>query len=178
MMEAADLQEPRGTLVADMPSRESLLHSLLMRSVSVAFARFRADGTLLEANDRFKGLVGEAPADVRLQDVVSEGQREEVASLLREHRKPDPGYMMHIASGIEMPVTLEVVWEWDGDELFFLGDVRVEEMESAQTDLIKLHNRALALARDNIKKSAELGRILAALERAQHMEDSGGRHDH
>ena len=96
------------------PDREpvEVLQSLLHRSHMRAYARFGPDGSLKEANPRFLHLVGSESRDRRLPLLVIEGQREEVARLLRDREPPGAPRNLHFAAGLEAPTTLVVSWDW------------------------------------------------------------------
>jgi hypothetical protein len=140
------------------------LHSLILKSQTVAWARFGSDGSLTEANPRFLRLVGERVMGRHLRFLVVEGQQEEVDKLLSERRYCSAPCNFHFVSGIEPPITLVVNWEWEGDELVLFGEMHVEDLESTQTALLKLNTRVSELARENAKKSAALEKASADLE--------------
>jgi two-component system NtrC family sensor kinase len=135
----------------------------------VACARFGPDGSLKEANPRFLHLIGSESRDRRLPLMVIEGQREEVAKLLRDREPPGAPRNLHFAAGLEAPITLGVSWDWDDGDLVILGEAPVDDLEAAQAMLLKLNSRVSELARENAKKSAALEKALADLQQAQAM---------
>jgi hypothetical protein len=145
------------------PTLEEPVVSLLRRSTSVAYARFGKDGVLKDANQRLLGLLEARGASVRLEDMVTEGQREAAAAVFRERELPPAGLNLHLANGTKAPVSLRVAWEWDGEDLVMLGEAPIEELEEAQSKLLRLNNQVANLARDNAKKSAALEKALADL---------------
>jgi two-component system NtrC family sensor kinase len=146
-----------------------VLQSLLPRSNMVACARFGPDGSLKEANPRFLHLIGGESRDRRLPLLVIEGQREEVAKLLRDREPPGAPRNLHFAAGLGAPTTLVVSWDWDDGDLIILGEAPVADLEAAQSMLLKLNSRVSELARENAKKSAALEKALADLQQAQAM---------
>jgi signal transduction histidine kinase len=145
------------------------VEALLAAAGSVAYARFDRDGVVTAANPRFRTLTGEAGDDARLPDLVVEGQRDDVAHLLREGAPPGEARRLHFATGDDPPTTLLVTWAWDGDELVLLGEPPIADLEAAQATLVKLNSRVSELARENAKKSAQLQRALEDLRQAQSM---------
>jgi hypothetical protein len=139
------------------------LQSLLFKSRLVAYARFGPDGTLKDANPRFLSLIGGGLDDRRLPQLVVEGQREEAAKLLRERRPSGTARNLHFAAGLESPVTLLVTWDWDAGDLILLGEAPIDDLEAAQTTLVKLSGRVSELARENAKRNAALEKALADL---------------
>ena len=101
--------------------------------------------------------------------MVIEGQREEVAKLLRDREPPGASRNLHFAAGLEAPTTLVVSWDWDDGDLVILGEAPVDDLEAAQAMLLKLNSRVSELARENAKKSAALEKALADLQQAQAM---------
>jgi len=145
------------------------LESLLAAAGSLAYARFTRDGVMLSANPRFRSLIAEHEGEVLLSELVVEGQREEMARLLREGVLPSGARNVHFASGDQAPTTLLVTWAWDDDELVLLGEPPIADLEAAQATLVKLNSRVSELARENAKKSAQLERALDDLRHAQAM---------
>jgi signal transduction histidine kinase len=143
--------------------------AMLAASGSVAFARFRRDGTLANANPRFLDVVGERGREVTLAELVVEGQRGEAERLLLGDGPPAEPIHLHFASGERAPTTLIVTWARDGDEIILLGEPPVADLEATQTALVRLNSRVSELARENAKKSAQLERALADLQNAQSM---------
>jgi two-component system NtrC family sensor kinase len=145
------------------------LESLLSAAGSLAYARFTRDGVMLSASPRFRSLIAEREGEVLLADLVVEGQRDEIARLLRERTSSGDARNVHFASGAQAPTTLLVTWAWDDDELVLLGEPPIADLEAAQTMLVKLNSRVSDLARENAKKSAQLERALDDLRHAQAM---------
>ena len=87
---------------------------LLAASGSVAYARFTRDGLLTSANPRFRAVVGERGDEVRLAELVVEGQREELERLLGAGEPPAEQSHLHFASGDKGPTTLLVTWAGRG----------------------------------------------------------------
>jgi hypothetical protein len=144
--------------------RAGALHSLILKSQTVAWARFGPDGSLAEANPRFLRLVGEEVMGRHLRFLVVEGQRKEITKLLSERRSCSAPCNFHFVSGIDAPVTQVVTWEWDGDDVYLFGEMHVEDLESTQAALCKLNSRVSELARENAKKNAALEKALADLD--------------
>ena len=143
--------------------------ALLSRSRVMAYARFGSDGSLKQANPRFLELIGGEAAGRWLPLLVVQGQRPEVEELLREHKSEDGPRNLHIAAGLESPITLDVLWEWDDGDLLMLGEPPADAMAATQATLLKLNSRVAELARENAKKSAALEKALAELRQAQAM---------
>jgi two-component system NtrC family sensor kinase len=145
------------------------LGQLLWSSRTVAFARFGPDGLPKQANDRFLGLFREAAEDRRLQDLVIQGQRDEIVRLLRDRKPCDGPRNFNFAEGDQTPTTLLVSWLWDEGDLIMLGEAPVADLEASQEMLVKLNSRVSDLMRENTKKSAQLEKALADLRQAQAM---------
>ena len=145
---------------------EGLLDGL----TSVACARFARDGTLLRANGRFRSFTTHRHEDAKLPALVVDGQRADMARLLRGGPAPDEAFLMHLAAGAGgVPVTLRVTAAWEGEELVLVGELPVDDLAAAQATLVKLNQRVSELARDNAKQSGELERALDDLRGAQAM---------
>ncbi len=145
------------------------LDGLLIAASSVAYARFTRGGALHSANACFRDLIGEVGGDVRLVDLVVEGQREAVERLLDGDELPSEALNLHLAVRDQTPTTLLATWAWDGDHLVLLGEIPFADLEAAQATLVKLNNRVSELARENAKKSAQLERALDDLRETQAM---------
>jgi two-component system NtrC family sensor kinase len=143
--------------------------ALLSRSRVLAYARFGPDGSLKQANPRFLELIGGESTGRWLPLLVVQGQRREVEELLRERKSEDAPRNVHIAAGLESPITLEVLWDWDDGDLLLLGEPPADAMAATQAALLKLNSRVAELARENAKKSAALEKALAELRQAQAM---------
>ena len=139
----------------------------LARLCSVAYARFSRDGHLLRANPRFLALTGDDAGAVTLPRVVVDGQRRRVRQLLQDRETPDAPLLLHFTRNDLMPTTLTTTLAWDGDELVLVGETPVAELEAAHEALVRLNQRVSVLARENVKKSAQLERALAELKEAQ-----------
>jgi two-component system NtrC family sensor kinase len=146
-----------------------VLQLLLGQSHIVAYARFGADGALKQANPGFLRVISGELKDRRLPLLVVEGQRGEVTELLSNRQASSSPRNLHFAAGLESPTTLVVSWQWDDDELVLLGGASVDDLETTQATLVKLNSRVSELARENVKKSAELEKALADLRQAQVM---------
>ena len=151
-----------GDAQADRPAE-----ALLGASNAVAYARFTRGGVLTSGNPRFRGVIGTRKGEVRLADLVVEGQREEIARLLCGGDLPGEPIHLHFASGDQPPSTLLVTWARDGDDLVLLGEPPIADLEATQGALVKLNTKVSELARENAKKSAQLERALADLRDAQ-----------
>ena len=151
------------------PTSSTPLEALLAATDSVAYARCDRGGMVTAANERFRSLCAAGAGDLRLSELVVEGQRDDVARLLREGAPPGEARRLHFATGDQDPTTLLVTWAWDGDELVLLGEPPVADLEAAQATLVKLNSRVSDLARENAKKSAQLQRALEDLRQAQSM---------
>jgi len=145
------------------------IQSLLAQSHVIAYARFGADGALRQANPGILSVIGGNSAGRNLPLLVIEGQREEMAKLLAERRTLHTPFNMHFAAGLDSPTTLAVNWIWEGDELILLGSAPCEDLEAAQTSLVRLNSRVSELARENVKKSVALEKALSDLRQAQTM---------
>ncbi len=142
----------------------------------MAYARFTDEGELVWANERFCSLVPSCAASGEwLHDMVIEGQRDEVRRLLADEARCTTSGKVHLSTG-GAPVTLDVTWLWDGDELILLGEPPVAELETAQVALTKLNQRATDLVRENAKKSAALQKALDELQRQN--EELRAAHEH
>lgn len=159
----------RGELGQGRPDLVSpgLAESILDRSTTVAVARFGRDGTLVQANARFRQITGAIEGQARLPDLVAEGQRAEMARLLAGGEPADERRNVHFAAGASVPVSLLVDWRWDGAELLLVGESPVADADASQRVLVKLNGRVSELARENAKKSAQLARALNDLQQAQ-----------
>lgn len=143
--------------------------ALLEASSTIAYARFTREGVLRSANPRFRGLIAQTGDDALLTELVVEGQRDEVAHLLRGGDLPSAPGNLHVAVADQTPTTLLATWAWDGDELVLLGESPVADLEATQAALFRLNGRVSELARENAKKSAQLERALDDLREAQAM---------
>lgn len=143
--------------------RVEAMESLLDAGNAVAYGRFARDGALLHANPRLRSLIGDVGAGARLPDLVVEGQRERMTRLLGSGERSGTMPNVHFGTGDQMPTTLRLSWIWNGDELLVLGESPAEDLEGAETTLVKLNSRFAARARQDAKTS---GRLLEDLLRS------------
>lgn len=145
------------------------VESLLWDQPTIAFARFGRDGQLVSANAGFAALCSEPDGPVNLGELVIDGQRAEITRLLAGADPSHGPRNVHLARGTDAPVSMEVTWTWEGDELLMLGQQPTADLAATQTQLVKLNARVSVLARESAKKSAELGRALEDLKSAEAM---------
>jgi two-component system, NtrC family, sensor kinase len=151
------------------PESFEWLDQFLWSSRTVAFARLSTTGSVKQANDRFSNLFLGGLQDRRLQDLVIQGQRDQMVQLLR-HREPcDAARLFSFSEADQTPTTLLVSWRWEGDELLVLGEAPVVDLETSQMVLVKLNSRVSELLRENTKKSAQLEKAIGDLREAQVM---------
>ncbi len=145
------------------------VESLLDATSSVAFARFTQDGVLLHANPRFLRICGRSEGPIRVTELVTEGQRDDLARQLAAGDVPTGGRHLHFAAGTRPPISLLVSWARDGEDLVMVGEPPVEDGEPLQSALVKLNHRVSDLARENAKKSAQLSKALEDVRQTQTM---------
>jgi len=141
----------------------------LATTTTVAYACYSFAGSLQAANPRFLEVIAPLQTGSSFLDAVVEGQGDTAAGLLRERRPCTEALLLHFSGGQRLPVTLLTSWAWDGDDLHLLGAPPVADLEQAQTALVELNQRVSDLARENVKKSAQLEKALDDLRRTQSM---------
>jgi diguanylate cyclase (GGDEF)-like protein len=147
------------------PSRP--IEALLADVTSVAFARFSADGVLLEANRGFLQTVNAPQGVVQLADLVMGGQSEGPASALATRLdSPVRRHVLFAAEG-DATVSLFASWAWDGDELLLVGEPPGTDTTASQARLVRLDQQVSDLARENARKGAQLERALGDLQAAR-----------
>ncbi len=144
------------------------LDRFVWSSRTLAFARLAADGSVRQANARFKSLCGNTTGR-SLQDLAIQGQRDRIERLLRDREPFSVPLLLSVSEGDNAPTTLLLSWTWEADDLLILGEAPVADLEATQEKLVKLNNRVAELVRENVKKSAQLERALSDLRDAQAM---------
>lgn len=147
----------------------SILEGLFAHSVTIAYARFSSDGTVILANPRFEEITHAVPQATNLINLVAEGQRTIVSRVLESSAIADMPSNVHFIAGNQTPTTLLTSWIWDGDDLVMIGEPPAQDLEATQAMLFKLNGRVSDLARENAKKSAQLEKALDDLKQAQAM---------
>ncbi|HEY3407382.1 MAG TPA: diguanylate cyclase [Propionicimonas sp.] len=143
------------------------VEALLAEVASVAFARFTADGVLMEANQGFLQAVEVPDGVVRLIDLVAPGQGDGLESTLANRRNSPLRRDVQFFAGAGTRVSLLVSWVWDGDELLLIGEPPGSDSAAKQALLVRLSQQVSELTQANDRKSKRLERALEELQAAQ-----------
>ncbi len=143
------------------------VEALLADVASIAFARFTADGVLIEANQGFLQAVNVPRGVVRLPDLLTPGKGEGLASALAARRDSPVRRDVEFVTGGGGTVSMLASWVWDGDELLLIGEPPFAEAATTQTMLVKLNQQVSELTRTNARKSERLERALEDLRAAR-----------
>ena len=147
----------------DISPAELLLNS----ATTVVFAHFDTNGTLQCANENFYTTCPESTKGAHISDLVVFGQRNEISQFFSSGQFPTQQYYAHFTSGDSTPTSLLTTWVYTGTDVYLLGEHALDEMVASQTTLVLLNARISELARENVKKTAQLKQTLEDLRDAQ-----------
>jgi signal transduction histidine kinase len=145
--------------------------SMLMQTRRLVYTRLSAKGEIVAADGLLAQLTGRDVLGAPLADLLIESQKERFAPLLRsEGALPPMPFHLHFARGTAAPFTL-VSWIVPEDRggMVLVGEEATADDARAGDLLQRLNSQVSDLARENLKKSVALEKLLAELRQAQTM---------
>ncbi len=146
---------------------------LLQTSRSVAYAVLDSRGSVVEANPAIQEMTGRGLDDLKgapLADLLAAGQAPIVEGVVSGATAlPHGPVFLQFARGSEAPRTIRAWFVAGPQGPALVGERPQADDELLNEQLLKLNSRIADLSRENVKKSAALGKALDDLKEAQAM---------